>query len=333
MKNLDPIKTITIAGLIAAIGGLISNFLPSLVLQNGRPFPDWAVVFMGLFKPVYLSFFDRGMVQLPVGGGTTIGINIIDVLFYVLFVIGAILFAVKKFESPRIVAFCFSIVFFIQSTGIIFFVYRIISRFTSAEQDVRAIPFGWMMFYLVADLAWLYLSFYVLKHVGKHRAPEVMEYEDKGEIRGLYITAGKGKRFVHSLIDRIMITFICSTWTYVFSSMTDIIERKYPSEEAFLIYYISCTLVYYLFFEGLLGITPAKLLTGTQVTDESGNKPRFGNILGRTLSRFIPFDALSFLFARGWHDSISDTYVLNNGPVQETDHFSFEKPKNEEAAT
>jgi uncharacterized RDD family membrane protein YckC len=333
MKSLHPVKTITIAGLIAAIGGLISNFLPPLILQNSRSFPEWASVFMGLFKPVYLSFFGRGMVQLPVGEGTTVGVNIIDVLFYVLFVIGAILFAIKKFESSGILAFCFSIVFFIQSTGIIFFIYRFISRFTSTDQDVRAIPFGWMMFYLVSDLAWLSFSFYVLKQIGKRLAPEVMEYEDQGKTKGVYITTGKGKRFVHSLVDRIMIILVCSTWAYVFSSMAEIIERKYPGEEVFLVYYITCTLVYYLFFEGMLGITPAKLLTGTQVTDEFGNKPRFGNIAGRTLSRFIPFDAVSFLFARGWHDSISDTYVLDNSPVPEADQFSFEKQESEDAAT
>jgi hypothetical protein len=315
MKNLDPTKTITIAGLVAAFGGLISNFLPMLVLQNGRSFPEWATVFIGLFKPVYLGFFGLGRVRLHIGEATTVWIDMIDVLFYVLFLVGAILFAVKKFESPRIMAFFFSIVFFIQSTNIIFFIYRFILRFTSTEQDIRVLPVGWMMFYLVSNLLWLYFSFYIVKHICKRLAPRVTEYEDRGEPRASYINAGNGKRFIHSLVDGIMIFSIFPTWTYVFFPIDKILEGRHPSEEA------------------LLGITPAKLLTGTQVTDEFGNKPRFGNIVGRTLSRFIPFDALSFLFARGWHDSISDTYVLDNGPVQETDHFSFEKPKNEESAT
>jgi len=48
-----------------------------------------------------------------------------------------------------------------------------------------------------------------------------------------------------------------------------------------------------------------------------GNKPSFGLILGRSLSRIIPFDALSFLGANaiGWHDTISKTRVIKKGSI------------------
>lgn len=70
-------------------------------------------------------------------------------------------------------------------------------------------------------------------------------------------------------------------------------------------------IVYYLFFEGLFGRSIAKFITGTIVVDENGLKPGFTTILGRTFCRIIPFDALSFLGRRGWHDSISNTYVAH----------------------
>jgi uncharacterized RDD family membrane protein YckC len=64
--------------------------------------------------------------------------------------------------------------------------------------------------------------------------------------------------------------------------------------------------------EGLTGRTLGKLVTGTMVVDENGNKPEFSRIIGRTFCRLIPFDALSFLGEEhsGWHDTISKTKVI-----------------------
>ena len=67
---------------------------------------------------------------------------------------------------------------------------------------------------------------------------------------------------------------------------------------------------YYVFFEGLWGRTPGKLLFGTTVVNEAGGKPTIGQVFGRTLCRFIPFEAFSFFGKRGWHDSISKTQVV-----------------------
>jgi len=71
-------------------------------------------------------------------------------------------------------------------------------------------------------------------------------------------------------------------------------------------------LVYYVPLEALFGRTLGKLVTGTMVVNEAGGKPSFGQVLGRTLCRFIPFEAFSFFAAdaRGWHDKIPRTYVV-----------------------
>jgi hypothetical protein len=85
-------------------------------------------------------------------------------------------------------------------------------------------------------------------------------------------------------------------------------------------------LIYYPFFERVLGATPAKYLTSTCVADEFGNKPGFGTIFLRTICRFIPFDAVSFLGDRGWHDSLSNTYLLEEAEAFEAEtQFSFEE--------
>lgn len=69
---------------------------------------------------------------------------------------------------------------------------------------------------------------------------------------------------------------------------------------------------YYLFFEGLFQATPGKFITRTRVVDLDGNKPSFVSILGRTLSRFVPFEPFSFFSSTqdGWHDRWSGTRVV-----------------------
>lgn len=74
-------------------------------------------------------------------------------------------------------------------------------------------------------------------------------------------------------------------------------------------------LLYYIPMEGLFGFTVGKLITGTRVVNEQGGRPTFGQIVGRTFARFIPFEPFSVLFssdgnARGWHDSLARTWVV-----------------------
>ena len=81
---------------------------------------------------------------------------------------------------------------------------------------------------------------------------------------------------------------------------------------------ISVSIIYYTLMEGLFGRTIGKFITGTIVVDENGEKPSFGTIFKRSLCRYIPFDAFTYLGgSRGWHDSISDTYVVNKKALDE----------------
>jgi uncharacterized RDD family membrane protein YckC len=69
---------------------------------------------------------------------------------------------------------------------------------------------------------------------------------------------------------------------------------------------------YYTLFEGFSGRTPGKWITGTRAVAEDGGKLGFGKAIGRSLCRYIPFEAFSFLNSetRGWHDSIPKSYVV-----------------------
>lgn len=58
------------------------------------------------------------------------------------------------------------------------------------------------------------------------------------------------------------------------------------------------------------GRSLGKFITGTMVVKEDGSLPSSQDFLKRNFSRIVPFDTLSFLGTRGWHDSWSDTKVV-----------------------
>jgi uncharacterized RDD family membrane protein YckC len=74
---------------------------------------------------------------------------------------------------------------------------------------------------------------------------------------------------------------------------------------------ITLILSYYTIMEASFGATVGKLVTKTRVVTELGEKPGFGQIVGRSFSRLIPFEAFSFLGGNpGWHDTITSTFVV-----------------------
>ena len=69
-------------------------------------------------------------------------------------------------------------------------------------------------------------------------------------------------------------------------------------------------LYYYLSEKFLNGRTIGKYVTETKAVTILGGKPSNSDLLKRTFSRLVPFDALSFFGTNGWHDSWSDTRVV-----------------------
>lgn len=82
--------------------------------------------------------------------------------------------------------------------------------------------------------------------------------------------------------------------------------------------------LYYLISEINSGKTLGKLTMGLRVVDKNGEKPTFKRMVIRTLCRFSPLDALSFIrynkwvdcsLTGCWHDSVSDTYVVREKSI------------------
>jgi uncharacterized RDD family membrane protein YckC len=137
------------------------------------------------------------------------------------------------------------------------------------------------------------------------------------------LLASTGSRFLNYILDIVAIVvliFAISFIAAVLASLFDLNEFLYwmgnLSDLQGQLIFVVISIFYYSFTEGLFGRSLGKFITGTVVVDENGEKPSFSVIFKRTLCRLIPFDGFSFLGSRGWHDSISDTFVVNKKDLE-----------------
>lgn len=144
------------------------------------------------------------------------------------------------------------------------------------------------------------------------------------EPNGLRI-ASQGKRFLNLIVDSIVTQILSGMAGFAVGIVYAVSRASQgapitPEDEATLqiigmLVGLVVVIGYYVFMETLFQRSLAKFLTGTRVVREDGCKPHFGQILGRTLARCIPFEAFSFFggkgFPVGWHDSLSGTRVVS----------------------
>lgn len=124
-----------------------------------------------------------------------------------------------------------------------------------------------------------------------------------------YPLANRGRRFATFLLDYVGI-FACSA---VVGAVYALLFRAADLDNGVFSRLIGFAVLfgYYVFFEGIWGRTPGKWLTGTRVESELGGPPTFKQVLLRTVVRFVPFEAVSFLTrGHGWHDRWSKTRVV-----------------------
>tara|TARA_R110002096_G_scaffold42144_15_gene113786 strand:+ start:15759 stop:16457 length:699 start_codon:yes stop_codon:yes gene_type:complete len=124
--------------------------------------------------------------------------------------------------------------------------------------------------------------------------------------------AGKGQRLLNYFIDYLAVIG-CGFLLGIFIAIAfgDEAFAVMESIPEFVLGFIIFS-IYYIVTEGIWNRSLGKLITGTKVVQEDGGRPTFAQIIGRTLCRFIPFEALSFLGEEGsgWHDSMSSTRVI-----------------------
>jgi uncharacterized RDD family membrane protein YckC len=137
-----------------------------------------------------------------------------------------------------------------------------------------------------------------------------------------YEPASGGKRFLHLIVDQFTAVIALSAFVFVVGIMgvvmgdEGLVDRLFGDSSGLLgnLMGIGVMGAYYLLMEGLFGRTLGKMITGTRVVNwKTGQKPGIGALVGRTLARFVPFEAFSFLGSEpgGWHDRWSGTMVVD----------------------
>lgn len=161
-----------------------------------------------------------------------------------------------------------------------------------------------------------------------YSCPDYLEIQEN-EVKSGYtlqkakgpFAASQGKRFINFFIDRFLIFGMGALFGAVLGALwmtfspNNFLELELFLDNKLAQYAIGVflSLLYYSFFEGITGRSIGKYFTKTRVVDENGDKPTFNAIFIRSLCRFIPFEAFSFLGdnAIGWHDSMSKTRVVD----------------------
>ena len=135
----------------------------------------------------------------------------------------------------------------------------------------------------------------------------------------LFNTASLSKRFINYLLDTVLFVIFGVVLIVLFQFLLAIVSPSllsvFQEENVLLNYAMAYTVItiYYVIFEYSTGRSVAKFITKTKVVNMQGEQPGFRTIFIRTLCRFIPFEAFSFLgeSKTGWHDTLSKTRVIN----------------------
>lgn len=146
------------------------------------------------------------------------------------------------------------------------------------------------------------------------------------------LLASKGQRFLNYIIDTIITYSVIFGLSFITALIADFFQatsflewlQNVNSLEEYLIYFL-IMIPYFTVMESIFSKSIGKFITRTMVVLEDGSKPDSGTILRRTLCRIIPFDNLSFLGnpSRGWHDSITDTYVVRKDDFEKSKELFY----------
>jgi len=140
------------------------------------------------------------------------------------------------------------------------------------------------------------------------------------------LLAALEQRFINWFLDTVMLVVLSVIFIFIIAAVSTSYGNKVLPTYLLInpigqFTFITITrLIYYVSFETLFGRTVGKFVTQTIVVDENGEPANHQTILIRTLCRLIPFYEFSFfgIPTRGWHDSISKTFVVDKKKLEET---------------
>lgn len=236
-------------------------------------------------------------------------------------VIAIILFVASKFRKSGLLRFYMGTILFAYpfTVGLYISFFTRTNGFIEQAITLNAMQYVWMAIGFVFTAAnavglWILSRTRVAKvtynFIGRETFPE-------------FTPASMGKRFLNRVADSFVYIYIALI--YINDGLFGEALRDEASFGIYTLFELPFLVAYYLLFEAVFQSTPGKCLTNTIVVNDSGERPSFTQILGRTFSRLIPFDAFTFFgnSARGWHDSLPNTYVVEAAGINEQHEQEF----------
>lgn len=224
---------------------------------------------------------------------------------------GLAVFAATKFQKSRLlkIFMCYNIFLFP------FFLIRIQFLMDNASSDGSNLLRDWNFITMVLTNILLIVCSVVGLWLLEKRQKPAFTYHDIGDTAiAEFSPAPVSLRFVNRLADLLIIIYV------LYSNIIDsyVLRQLFKSllknsgTGTFLLIEFLFTFYYYLILEGMFNTSIGKCITNTMIVDDTGTKPRFAQVIGRTFCRYIPFEPFSFFSrnGRGWHDSMSGTFVV-----------------------
>jgi hypothetical protein len=281
--------------ILTSLCDLTGNLFPRFFLFN------WLSI---LSVPFRFDFEIRGLIHY----------STLNQFFCILFLISGIIYYTSKGKESRLLRFLFSVILIDRLIRVLKLLMLIVFSFNSFIEKSN---FIYILLSFIANLAWFYISFRVLKSFNQQKKIQIKTEDYGGDIVNYFIVASNWQRIFHLVVDSFILlivfyplieTFIRIEFTVsLLKTLSLIIGERTTG----ILIFVFFKLIFYLFFEKLFQSSPAKFLTETRVVNNSEAPFTLKTTFLRTASRFVPFDIVSFIFAHnGWHDQWSDTSVI-----------------------
>lgn len=307
-------KKIIIFGFIVSLLGILDSVSP-LLFETDLTSKIFTVLrFLTHYFSLDISF---DFLTDQLFGINVSMINKVNLIAAFLLFVATLTYLISKGKNSVLIRILFSVLLISTILGclrmLLFLIYYIQNK---SNTDLQV--FYVVMFFLsiLKDIFVFYLTFQFLKYLQNSiELEKEKQLLASGDEYFNLIDTKSSLRLFHHLFDMILFWLIVFSFNsantiHLFSSVFNFHSVLFIELfELFLI--IVLYFLYYILFEFLFGISPAKILTGSRVVSFDDSKLSFGQIMIRTLCRRIPFEVFSFFGAEGWHDKLSKTRVVN----------------------
>ncbi len=288
--------TVLMASILIAGAGLLSFLLYPMRFFGRTPFNTRRLSFW--LSSLDFSFFNFHRPLLY---------HYIEVFFYILLLLGAVLYMLNAKEI-RLIRFIFSIIFINNLMGLMVGVGSRILWMQGSHWRIRYDLIE-MVPGFVINGGFIFISWYILDLLKKQK---IISTETIGSGTSAVISPEEstiGARLLHHGLDNLICVLALSKISFLLIERVNYINKYIGLYPIFVVLVIFMRIFYYLLFEHLFHSTPAKFLTESRVCNEKGGEASFRQIFIRTLIRFVPFEPWSFIFRGDWHDKWSKTFV------------------------